>query len=396
MMQDMDMGVQDMDMGVQRVLVFPREAVARDVARELSDAGCRFVAVRADKGGRLWNVASLAVYPVPEDGPEQLVPFLEHERRRLAALARSRGGALLTHVYSSTGGVPAFSRDGLVHEDQTSRIALPDPMLVRRPLPPGAPPWEGLDFGDSGTEIREVVAVAKRMYGTHRAVPQLLEFLMEDAFSEGIEASGGGTRDFLADLVDAAHHMPTRDAGAVLVIPYLAELARSQALSPGARTSLLHVLLGFASELDAATVRSADWSAMGGRVDLRHATSLRDAATAQIPSLIPLWDRESDAARYVLASLATFCSAQMASLLRHRLADIPAPRGTDRADALALAAALLDEDTNALDLALRRIATWDSALAEQLESPHTPRPQAARAALAAYVGRDLPNAVQLP
>ncbi|WP_328756003.1 hypothetical protein [Streptomyces sp. NBC_00271] len=70
--------------------------------------------------------------------------------------------------------------------------------------------------------------------------------------------------------------------------------------------------------------------------------------------------------------------------------------GTERADALALAAALLDEDTNAMDMALRQIATWDSALAAQLESPHTPRPQAARAALAACVKRDLPDAVQLP
>jgi hypothetical protein len=388
--------MQGMDMGVQRVLVFPREAVARDVARELSDAGCRFVAVRADKGERLWSVASLAVYPVPEDGPEHLKPLLQHEKRRLAALARSRGGALLTHVYSSAGGVPAFSRDGLVHSDPTSRIALPYPMPGLRSLPPSAPRWEGLDFGDSGTEIREAVAVAKRMYGTHAAAPQLLEFLMDDAFLEEIEEPGGDTREFLADLVQMANHMPTRDAGSVLIIPYLAELARSQALSPGARTSLLHVLLGFASELDAATARSADWSAMGGRVELRHLTRLRDRAVAEIPSLIPLWDRESDAARYVLVSLATFGPAQTASLLRPHLADIPAPQGTDRADALALAAALLDEDTNAMDMALRQIATWDSALAAQLESPHTPRPQAARAALAACVKRDLPDAVQLP
>ena len=193
-----------------------------------------------------------------------------------------------------------------------------------------------------------------------------------------------------------AHHTPTRDAGAVLIIPYLAELARSQPLSPGTRTSLLHVLLGFASELDAVTARSADWRAMGGRVELRHVTRLRDAAVAQIPSLIPLWDHEGDATRYVLVSLATFCPAQTASLVRSRLADIPAPQGTDRADSLALAAALLDENTTALELALRQIASWDSALAEQLESPHTPRLQAARAALAACVRRDLPDGLQLP
>ncbi|TQF02520.1 hypothetical protein E6W39_09835 [Kitasatospora acidiphila] len=378
------------------VLVFPREAVARDVARELSDAGCRLVAVRASEGEGLWDVASLAVYPVPEEGPELLVPLVQHEKRGLAALARSRGGALLTHLYSSAGGVPAFSRKGLVHEDATARIALPDPLPGPRPLPPRAPQWEGLYFGNPGTEIREAVAVAKRMYGTPAAAPHLLEFLMDDASPEGLEEDGEGTREFLADLVRMAHHMPTRDDGAVLIIPYLAELARSQALSPGARASLLHVLLGFASELDAAIAGFADWSAMGGRVELRYFTRLRDAVVAQVPRLVPLWERESDAARLVLVALAAFCPAQTASLVRPRLADIPAPQGTDRADALALAAALLGEDTDALDTALRQMATWDDAIAEQLESPHTPRPQAARTALAACVRRDLPVAVKLP
>ena len=111
---------------------------------------------------------------------------------------------------------------------------------------------------------------------------------------------------------------------------------------------------------------------------------------------VALWDRESDAARSVLVSLATFCPAQTASLVRPRLADIPAPQGTDRADALAVAAALLDEDTNALDTALRRMATWDDALAERLDSPHTFRPRAARVALAACVERDLRDAMRLP
>ena len=92
-------------------------------------------------------------------------------------------------------------------------------------------------------------------------------------------------------------------------------------------------------------------------------------------SLVPLWDGESNAARFVLVSLATFCPAQTASLVRSRLTDIPAPQGSDRGDALALAAALLGEDTDALDMALYQIATWDSSLAEQLKSPHTPAPR---------------------
>ncbi|MER5553200.1 hypothetical protein ABT001_16240 [Streptomyces sp. NPDC002793] len=387
--------MQGMDMGVQRVLVFPQEAVAREVARKLADAGCRFVAVHTNKGERLWNVASIAVYPVPEDGPEQLAPLLQHEKRRLAALARSRGGALLTYFYNAAGGVPVFSHNGLVHEDATARSVLPGPVPSLRSLLPRAPQWEGLDFGVPRTEIREAIAVAKRMYGTHGTAPHFLEFLMDEAFLEEIEEIDGGLRELLADLLDMAHHMPAQGADAALITPYLAELARSHTLSPGARTSLLHVLLGFASQVDAASTRFADWNAMGGRVDLRHFTRLRDSAVAQIPSLVPLWDRESDAARFVLVSLATFCPAQTASLVRTRLADIPALQGTDRADALALAAALLDEDPGALDMALRQMATWNDALAEQLESPHTPYPQAARAALAACVERDLSDAMQL-
>ncbi|MFE0460636.1 hypothetical protein ACFW1A_15455 [Kitasatospora sp. NPDC058965] len=385
-----------MDLGVYSVLVLPREAAARQVARELSDAGHRSVAVRANPGGTLWHVASVAVYPAPQDGPGHLVPFVLHQKRGLAALARTRGGALLTHVYSPAGGVPGCSRDGLVHEDATARITVPDPMPGLRPRPPAAPRWEGLEFGDPGTEIGEAVAVAKRMYGTRATAPDLVAFLLDDAYAEEIDEPGEDTREFLADLVRSAHQMPTRDAGAVLIIPYLAELARSRTLSPAARTSLLQVLLVFAAEVDASTAEFADWRAMGGDVDLRRATALRDAAVAEIPGLVPLWDRESDAARLVLTSLATFSPARTAPLVLPRLPDLPAPRATDRADALALAAALLTEDSDALDQAMRQLAAWDDKLAGHLESPHTPRPEAARAALAAYVERDLPDAVKLP
>jgi hypothetical protein len=270
-------------------------------------------------------------------------------------------------------------------------MALPDPMPDRRSQPRSTPEWDGLDFGDSGTEIREAVAVAKRMYGTNESAPPFLEFLIHEAFAEELEDSDESTREFLANLVLMAHHV----GDTVLLVPFLAELARSEALSPGARASLLLVLLGFASELDAVTARGADLSALGIRVGGRYFTRVRNAAIAQIPGLLPLWDRETDAARYVLASLAAFCPAQTASFVHPRLADIPAPHGTDRADALTMAAALLAEDAQALELALRRVAAWDSALDEQLDSPHTPRPQAARAALATCVKRDLPDAVRL-
>lgn len=385
--------MQGMDHCVHVVLLFPQEAAARDVARELADAGCRYVAVRTRSTSSPWEVSSLAVYPVPGADPEQLSSLIQHERRELAALARSRGGALFTHLSYSPSGIPTFSDGALVHKDAAALKALPDLMPEERPRPPSAPEWQGLDFGDPATEIREAVAVAKRMYGTNEAPPPTLEFLIHDAFAKEIEDSYESTREFLGDLVEMAHHM---GGGEDLVVPYLAELTRSEALSPGARTSLLLVLLGFASQLDHVIAGHADLSALGIRVDVRYVTCLRDAVVAQTPGLLPQWDRESGAARYVLASLAVFCPQQTASLVLPRLADVPAPQGTDRADVLALAAALLEEDAQAIEAAVHRVAVWDSDLAEQLDSPHTPRPQAARAALEACVRRDLPGAVRVP
>lgn len=390
-----------MDVGVWSVLVFREESAAHDAARDLAASGCRVVAVRPATGNGMYDVSALTVYGAPEGRPEPLELFLHQEKRRVAALSRARGGALLTYVYSSGGGVPAHSRAGLVHEDGTACVAVPDPLPVPRPSRSG-PPWEGLDFGEPRTEVGEAVAVARRMYGGPGAVaPQLVEFLMDDGFLDEIEGPGEigepaeDMREFVADLRLAAHHMPTRDAGRVLIVPYLAELARSHVLSPGARTSVLRLLLGFASELDAGIAGSADWEAMGGRSELRYPTLLRGAVAEQVPRLVPLWEREGGAARYVLAALATFAPALTASRVRPRLPAIPVLQGTDRADALALADALLAEDTDALDVALRQVATWDRTLAERLDSPHTPHVEAARASLAAYVERDLSTAVRL-
>jgi hypothetical protein len=379
---------QSVEIGVQRVLVFPDEGAAHDVAHELAGAGCRVVAVRAY--GNFWDVSSLAVYAAPGEDPELLQPLLHEERLRLAALARSHGGALLTHVYNTAGGVPVISFDGIVVENPEATMALPDPLPGRRPQPPSAPGWSGLDFGDPRTEIPEIAAVARRMYDTEEAAPQLLKFLLSDTFAEELEECDDSTREFLADLVLMTDRMPTRDGGPVLIIPYLAELVRSEVLSPGARTSLLCVLLGFASELDAAITRSADWAAMrGGRVELRHVAALQEAAVAHIPRLVQGWERETGAARYILAALAAFCPTQTANFVLPRLADIPAPNGTDRADILDLASAVLAEDAHAVKVALRQIALWDSAVTEHLN------PAAARATLANCVTRDLPEAVRL-
>ncbi|MFD7325737.1 hypothetical protein ACFV9D_32445 [Streptomyces sp. NPDC059875] len=387
-----------MVVGVQRVLVFAQESAARSVARELAGAGCRSVTVRQPGGGRMWDVVSPAVYPVPGDDPELLSPLLRQERRRLAALARSRGGALLTYVsyVRDSGGDRAASNvGGPVHEDAMAHMALPVPLPVGLPQPGRAPAWTGLHFCDPEAEIAEAAAVAHRMYGTSAAAPPPLAFLMDDDPDEEF-AEPDGTRLFLADLVSTAHHLPVPDGGMVAIVPFITELARSRPLSPGARVSLLLLLLGLASEPDTTAVRHADLAAMSGRqVALDSLVRVREAVIARIPALLPQWETESGAVRFVLASLAAFCPAQTAAFVRPLLPDIPAPPRTGRADILALADALLAEDAGALHAALHRMAAWDDDLAEMLDSPYACPSRAARAALAAAVARDLPAALHL-
>ncbi|UQX04675.1 hypothetical protein [Streptomyces sp. RerS4] len=210
--------------------------------------------------------------------------------------------------------------------------------------------------------MAEAVAVAHRMYGASATVPPPVAYLLDDNVAEELAeefTEPDGTRLFLKDLVSTAHHLPTPFGDIAAAVPFLTELAGSRALSPGARASLLLLLLGLAAEVDSAAVHHADWAAMSGRqVALGHLTSVSDAVIARIPALLPQWDTETGAARFVLASLAAFCPAQSAGFARPRLPGIPAPPATGRADILALADALLAEDAGALHTALRRLAAW--------------------------------------
>jgi hypothetical protein len=181
------------------------------------------------------------------------------------------------------------------------------------------------------------------------------------------------------------------DSGVDSLIPLVTELAGSPAMSPGARASLLLLLLDCVSAHDAHVALNAEWAAMTGK-DLHvpgHLTAQRDEVVARVPALLSRWGAESDPVRWVLSALAAYCPARTAAFVRPRLAGIPAPPDTGRADIVALMDAMLTEDADALRAALARMATWHGRFAELLDNPYVPPAQAARAALAHTVAREL-------
>jgi hypothetical protein len=241
--------------------------------------------------------------------------------------------------------------------------------------------------------VSAAIDIARLMYSTAPPPSMLVHLTDDDLAQETLEEFTGadGTRHFLMDLVVTAHHLPAPDSGVDSLIPLVTELAGSPAMSPGARVSLLLLLLDCVSAHDAHVALNAEWAAMTGE-DLHvpgHLTAQRDEVVARVPALLSRWGAESDPVRWVLSALAAYCPARTAAFVRPRLAGIPAPPDTGRADIVALMDAMLTEDADALRTALARMATWHGRFAELLDNPYVPPAQAARAALAHTVAGDL-------
>ncbi|WP_280869112.1 hypothetical protein [Streptomyces sp. MJP52] len=369
---------------MQRRFLFTRQSAARSVARKMTEDGCRSVTIRNPGGTRqFWSVDSTAMYPVPGDDPKLLSPFIQQETHRLAALARGRGGMLLhCTVRTSPDDDPA-----------AATMPLPDPLPLGPPQPPPAPAWADLHFGDPGTEVSAAIDLARRMYATVAPPSTLLHLTDDELAQETLDdfTEADGTRHFLMNLVQTAHHLPAADSGTRSIIPLVTELAGSPAMSPGARASLLLLLLDCVCEQDVHAADNAEWAALTGK-DLNipsHMTAQRDEVVARVPALLSRWHLEGDAVRWAISALAAYCPTRTAASVRPRLADIPAPQGTGRADILALMDAMLAEDTHALQTALARLATWQERCRELLDNPHVPPSLAARAALAHTVAREL-------
>jgi len=374
--------------GFQYELELPNENAALGVAREL--AGRQHRLIRAVPRQGWWALSSLAVYPTNEK--EALQPFLCWEQIRVAALARSYSGLCWGGFFDSADELQRkFPRDALLHEELAAEVTLPVP-LPADPMPAEfGPRWTNLRLGTRDEVVTAVAAVARGMYGKQDHAPDAVAWLLdEQALTEQPDES---TQGFLDDLLSLmCYPRPGHDTTAA--IPLIAALSGEEAVPAGVRVSMLGALLRQAVAGDEAAVSVADRLAMhGGRLDTRATNRDRDAVVREVPRLLDRWEQETDPARFLLAALATVCPAIAADRVLPRLGQIPAPEVTARADSVALIAALLTMDSQGIDHALRKVASWHLSLTQDLSSPHTPIVEAARATLASLAIEDARTAV---
>lgn len=373
--------------GVQYTLSLPSEDAARTAATELSRMGHRLTAVRVHDHFRSvpssfwygrpsmdpelegwWQVFSLAVY----SGYERMAlePFLRSERTRVAHVACAHGGfqqgCSEGHAVTLEG---VFTRDGLVHDQTGAEVALPAPLPEEPVRPPAGPSWNHGGLGEPTAVVQAVVAAAERIYGGAENAPEVATWLLDEefAFGEPYETTG----EFLGDLSDAVAHQGTCTDATVEAVPFLAELVCDDSIAVGSRLMLLDDLLRLAVSGPSAAVSLTDRTAALGDVWQESAAEYltRRAISKELPQLLSRWGDESDAVRFALAALVAVCDGHD-QRLPARLAELPAPEGTGRADVVALIAALLSGEREHLKSALDRLCSWMPRIAEKAASPH--------------------------
>ncbi|MGW4463002.1 hypothetical protein [Micromonospora sp. NPDC004704] len=257
------------------------------------------------------------------------------------------------------------------------------------------PRWASLPLGVHDDVVTAVAGVARRLFGGQEDVPAAVEWLLDEPVPVEADETTREFVDELMELVDNADQLDSHpDHDTAALIPFMASLAREEALPAGVRLSVLGRLLEYAVLGDKSTVSAADrLFAQGGTLDTRYVDEVRDAVVHEVPRLLDRWDRENAPARFLLAALATACPALAADRVLPRLRHIPAPEGSARADLIALTAALFATDLQAVDHVLKRVAKWNLALTQDLSSPHAPIAEAARAALASSAIKDVRDAI---
>ncbi|MEU4348216.1 hypothetical protein [Streptomyces sp. NPDC023838] len=393
-------------------LCLPTEAAARDAAAELVAMGHRLTAVRVHDHFRFepssfwygkpptdpelegwWQVFSLAVY----SGHDRMAlePFLRSERIRVAQLARVHGGF---YQGCSEGHAETlervFPRAGLLHEQDRAEVPLPTPMPAEPARPPAAPAWPSSELGEPGFVVQAVVTAAERLYRTEENAPAAAAWLLAEnfAFGEPYETAYG----FLGDLADAVAHQGTCTDTTVEAIPFLAELIQDDAVPVACRLILLDDLLRLSVTGPSLAVSLADrTTALGTARQEPPADELtRRAIGRELPRLLTLWDRESDAVRFTLAALATVYGEQSWPV-RSRLAELHAPADTSRGQIVALVTALADADEDALAQVLGRLSAWLPHVEEEMSSPNVPLRDLALAVLPDLVMGEVESAIGL-
>ncbi|MCM2413547.1 hypothetical protein [Streptomyces sp. RKAG290] len=350
--------------GVQYTLRLPTEQAARAVAAELAGMGHRLTAVRLQDHFRFvkssfwygtpqtdpelegwWNVFSMAVH----SGHERMAleAFLRDERIRMARVARAHGGF---HHGSSEAHAETmervFTREGLVHEQDGAEVPVPVPLSAEPARPPAAPPWPRIEVGEPAMLVRSVEAVAERMYGSADDPPAAAAWLLSEDFAFG--ESYGSAYEFLGDLADAVAHQGTCTDDTVEAVPFLAGLVLDDSVPAGSRLILLGDLMRLAATGPSMIVALADrTAALDAPWQEPAAVELtRQAISREVPELLLLRNRDSEAIRFALAGLATVCGLRGLHV-RERLDAVSAPVHTVRADIVALMTALVDDDPTA-------------------------------------------------
>ncbi|MFJ6939573.1 hypothetical protein [Streptomyces sp. NPDC101132] len=326
-----------MVIGVAYLLVMPGEGAARGAAAELGRRGLR--SVRLEAGPGFPRLSALAAYPVPEGRPpEVLDAHLAGERSRVAALAREYGGTLAVWSHGPAA-VPDEGADRQLHAAPEALMPLPDPLPEAVPCPRRR--WKGEPFDTAPPdEVREVVEVARRLYGTPEAAPAGLAHLLDPALAE--EDPYPDTRSFWEELTVCVQHLPALGGGGIRAVAFHAEVAATPGVSPGGRTVALRELLAAAADLHAGTVPAAPAGPLPGGFDRAgYATELRAAVVARVPGLVRTWDAQPPPARYALAALAVFAPSATAELVLPRLGQLPVRPGGPGSTELRLITALL-------------------------------------------------------
>ncbi|HSA52065.1 MAG TPA: hypothetical protein VLH10_18415 [Yinghuangia sp.] len=348
-------------MGHESHLYLPGHSAAHTAAGDLARMGHLLVTVgpcddairdRLTLPEGWWWVASLAANMA--ETHEALHWVMCQVTIGVERVARAHGGFVSGGRY---GHLPSeirrFPREGLVH-DGTGHIDNPAGVRPQAPTPP-APP---LPLGDSGgtvdTLVDAVRATANRLYGDGTAaVPEHVEWLFEeDYFDEPFSDS----EEFMHLWVETVSSDGQGSDVTAEAAPYVAALAADDAVAPPIRGSLLSMLLGTVADQHRNDVCCTDLCELAGGHETEDARATRLTIEAEVPRLLARWDTETDANRLLLAALATLVPAHARPHVAPRLADIPTPPATRRADVVALISDLLHD--NPAD-ALRTVAAWD-------------------------------------
>lgn len=377
---------------VRHSLAAPSEANARALASALALRGHRWVTVRPvylphlDPGSHLfgkpefsrpelegwWSVDSL----VDEEAPDPASEFHQHacEKAAVEALGRAHGGFWNGGSQANRDTMLSrFDHRGLVHElgqEQAHRArreaiaGFPPPPVEPAPFAPLACTAADRPFPPVLECVRQVARDQEARQGR---LPDGTAWWLTgeaDAFSDD--------REVVFELADSVMHQGTCYPHTADELPLLAGLAAHEHVRPAHRAYFTTFLFEAATIGQRLAASGADRRVALGLPleETADELSARHAAEAAAPYLLGRWDTEDEAVQFSLAALAA-ATRQGASGARIRhLAERWATG--PRTDALRLAAALAEGDTDEVGTVVRGIVESGVVAPDKVPSPLAP------------------------